>query len=276
MNETIPSGAIAVGIDGSERASAALDWAIDQATLEHRALTLVHATNAHVAPHSPLDEAADRVAHRSPGLVVHHVVRAAEPEQLLTELAADAAMVVVGSHGRGPIRSRLMGSVGLALTKHAPCPVVVHRPWHPGRVRTGVLVGVDDSDRSPLVVEAAYRLASQRQLPLRVVHCLAPSMTVATGAYGWVPPATLPQPEYENAALAEVVSGMSEKYPDVHVRTEVLTGSPTAMLAGHSSRADALVLGRHHGGVATTLLLGSVTTEVVERAHCPVLVVPLD
>ena len=41
-------------------------------------------------------------------------------------------------------------------------------------------------------------------------------------------------------------------------------------------RADLLVVGNHHGGVAASILLGSVSTEVVEHAHCPVAIVPVE
>lgn len=273
MNQTSPRGTVVVGIDGSQRATSALSWAIDQAVLEHRALTLAHASPSHVAPQTALDVAAAWSARRAPGLEVHRVVRTADPEELLRTLGRTAAMVVVGSHGRGPVRSRLLGSVGLGLAKHPPCPVVVHRPWHPGRVHTGVLVGVDGSPRSLDVVEVGYRMAAQRHLPLRVVHCALEPVTALTAASGWVPPAT--DPEAERAALAEIVAGLAEKYPEVHARTEVLPGSPSAALVREGARSDALVLGQHHGGLGATLLSGSVTTEVVERASCPVVVVPV-
>ena len=57
-------------------------------------------------------------------------------------------MVVLGSRGRGPMRTLLLRSVGVAVTKHAECPVVVVRPGNRGLVRNGVLVGADGSEHS--------------------------------------------------------------------------------------------------------------------------------
>ena len=67
MNEIIPAGTIVVGIDGSERATVALNWATDQAVLEHRALTLAHAAASSVAPHSALEAASGVVRGAVPG-----------------------------------------------------------------------------------------------------------------------------------------------------------------------------------------------------------------
>ncbi|PRX60426.1 universal stress protein family protein [Nonomuraea fuscirosea] len=45
----------------------------------------------------------------------------------LTEASRRADLVVVGSHGRGPLGSALLGSVSRGTLHHAACPVAVVR-----------------------------------------------------------------------------------------------------------------------------------------------------
>jgi nucleotide-binding universal stress UspA family protein len=48
-----------------------------------------------------------------------------QPGSILVDLSEDAAMVVVGSHGRGGFTGMLLGSVGTAVVLAARTPVIV-------------------------------------------------------------------------------------------------------------------------------------------------------
>lgn len=295
MNELDrPAGTIVVGVDGSRQALRALAWAAEQAVAEHRQLTLAYAVtpldatwldaqggspageSAEPDPgrHPMLVEARELLARRCPDVEVHEVVRTCDPRELLLDLGADAAMLVVGSRGRGPVRTLLLGSVGVSLVRHPPCPVVVHRPGNPGIVRTGVVAGVDGTARSAPVLELGYRIAAQRDLPLTIVRGYPDDMGSVPGfrrADG-----SLSDLEGERLGMAEAVAGLGEKYPEVRAQTELVRGSADSVLAARSDRAHLVVMGAHHGGLPTELMFGSVTTDVVEHASCPVAVVPID
>ena len=49
------------------------------------------------------------------------------PAQVLLDAAAEAALLVVGSRGRGGFRGMLLGSVSRQVIARAACPVVVIR-----------------------------------------------------------------------------------------------------------------------------------------------------
>ena len=53
-----------------------------------------------------------------------------DPAESLLSLAAeeDAALIVVGSRGRGPLKAALLGSVSAALAARAACPVLIVPP----------------------------------------------------------------------------------------------------------------------------------------------------
>lgn len=80
--------------------------------------------------------------------------------------------------------------------------------------------------------------------------------------------------EEERLLLAETISGMREKYPDVPVTTELALGLVDDCMVKMAERMNLVVVGSHHGGAASELLFGSVPATVVEHATCPVAVVP--
>ncbi len=286
------AGSIVVGVDGSPSAQRALDWASGQAVAEHLPLTLLHTVGA-VTPawidravadppaaqelletqgQELLDLSRREVVRRAPELDVRTVFRIDDPREVLLEASRSATMLVVGSHGRGRIRRLLLGSVGVALVRHAQCPVVVHRPGHPGRVRLGVAVGADGGPESMPVLELAYRQASLHAQPLRVVHTYW-DFQAATAEY--VMPADPEEGTQERLLLAEAMAGMAEKYPDVHAEIEVLRGRPEEVLVTLADRMNLVVMGHHHGSRAAQVMFGSVAVAVVEHATCPVAVVPV-
>ncbi|RBY82590.1 universal stress protein [Geodermatophilus sp. TF02-6] len=65
---------------------------------------------------------------RAAAVRVHVTVGAGTPAEYLVRRAEGARLLVVGSRGRGGVRSTLLGSVALHCAVHAPCPVMVVRP----------------------------------------------------------------------------------------------------------------------------------------------------
>ncbi|MGD9527138.1 universal stress protein [Pseudonocardia sp.] len=135
---------VVVGVDGSAVSDAALEFAFDAAAARGVPLVAVHVRWDMALPSSTLPAGMDRQeaeAHgrevlascvarwsaKYPDVPVEQVVRSDLPAQALLERASGAQMVVVGSHGRGPVRRALLGSVSHALVHQAPCPVAVVR-----------------------------------------------------------------------------------------------------------------------------------------------------
>jgi nucleotide-binding universal stress UspA family protein len=286
-------GAVVVGVDESVFNGQALRWAAEQAHLEGRPLTLVNAsgpvsgalrdygtnavpgTSTNLRRHGEelLDRAGALVNQAAPGVEVGHLFEVTDPRTLLIELSGTAHLVVLGSRGRGPVRSHLLGSVGVAVVRHAACPVVVHRPGHPGRVTDGVTVALDATAESAPVLEFAFRHAALRRLPLRVIHYVYDVRSTLVGV-----PMTgdLSVTTQEHAlAVSESLAGLREEYPDVHLSVTTEPGVPQEELGARSRRAALLVVGSHHQSLIGRLLTGSVSTEVLQRVHCPVAVVPV-
>jgi nucleotide-binding universal stress UspA family protein len=221
-----------------------------------------------------LAAAALQVAARYPSVDVRTHEEVHDARQMLLDLSAQARTVVVGSRGRGPVRSLLLGSVSAAVARHARCPVVVVRPHDTDTDtdRRGVLVGADGTFASLPTVELAYRAASVRRLPLTVMHCVDDVLAQTTSTHL----VTTAGPDLDGArlALAESVAGMAEKYPDVQVRLEVCRGTAAYALSAAADTMDLLVVGRRLVGALSRLVTPDVSGYLVEHARTVVMVVP--
>jgi nucleotide-binding universal stress UspA family protein len=129
---------IVVGVDGSEHARQALDWAVTEAALRGGRCLLVRAHDVGLdflaVPHdSPLKVAAavldrDVAAARKRGCVAEGRVVVGSPARVLIDASDGADLLVVGTRGRGAVTGALLGSVSTACVHHARCPVVVVPP----------------------------------------------------------------------------------------------------------------------------------------------------
>jgi nucleotide-binding universal stress UspA family protein len=208
----------------------------------------------------------------APGVEIDAVLRVGDPREILLQLAEHASMIVLGSRGRGPVSSLLLGSVSVAVSRHAGCPLLVVRPRHDVTRLRGVLVGTDGTGRSAATLEAAFREASYHALPLTVVHCQWEALS-APG--GWRA-ATPSDPFFDSARIrvAEVLAGLREKFPDVAVTRGIFAGHVDQCVADLSREYDVTVIGRHAKTLMERVGSLSLTTAIVEHACGPVLVVP--
>lgn len=138
---------------------------------------------------------------------------------------------------------------------------------------SGIVVGVDGSEHSVDALRWAAEEARLRQVPLRVVASFATPL-MSTGYEVAVPDAS-DLAAASNTMLSAAIDTVRNEgaLEGIDVITEVLEGHAGEQLIQISEHADLLVVGaRGHGGFLG-LLMGSVTTYVVNHAVCPVVVV---
>lgn len=142
----------------------------------------------------------------------------------------------------------------------------------------GIVVGVDGSSHSHQALSWAMHEAALRHQPLTVITVCPSAARPATATFWGLP--TLPDggfnQEHARQAVQEGVdkatSETAETAPEVTV--EVAAGEPTEELVRASRDADMLVVGSRGTSGFTRLLLGSVSSQVVHHAACPVVVIP--
>ncbi|WP_222269882.1 universal stress protein [Modestobacter marinus] len=204
------------------------------------------------------------------------VVSVGAAAQRLVHASADADLLVVGSRGRGAVRSALLGSVGLHCVTHAPCPVVVVHPAPTGRPGR-VLVGVDGSEGSRAALAAAVREAAWRGAEVDVVTSSGTTDHWADVSAGSISSVEV-RLDLKRGAEAMVEDVLAEHRARSdgaapRVRVVVAEGPAADVLVRWSSDAELLVVGsRGHGGFRG-LLLGSVALACAMRGSGPVMVV---
>jgi nucleotide-binding universal stress UspA family protein len=136
-------GVIVVGVDGSEGAGHALDFAIKEAAVRGSRLRMVSAWEippsvlaSVVASKEFYEEfrenaiavardAAARVAELEPSVEHEEVVVEGQAAKALLSNAGDAELLVVGRRGHGSFREMLLGSISRQVVVHAKCPLVI-------------------------------------------------------------------------------------------------------------------------------------------------------
>jgi nucleotide-binding universal stress UspA family protein len=133
---------VLVGVDGSAVADRALIWAADEADRHGVELWVVHgwrypylvAEHESSAARDLMQIDAARVLERSEelardrcGVEVHGLLVEQDPVTALLDSAADGDLIVIGSRGRGAVKSSLFGSTANSLLDRSALPVVVVR-----------------------------------------------------------------------------------------------------------------------------------------------------
>lgn len=144
------------------------------------------------------------------------------------------------------------------------------------RAMPGIVVGVNGSPNSEHALDWAIRQAAALHAPITVVAV----HEVAKSYWGGIPvigPADEPLLEKLHQAAEEMTqraaSRLSGSGP-ASVTVHAVSGAVVKELVDASQDADMVVVGARGGGSLTRLLMGSVSSEVVQHSACPVVIVP--
>jgi len=280
---------IAVGVDGSDRGWAALEWAREAAESPGTSVTICSARPSR-GPVQPIADMASMELF-DPVLARHvHAVRdrlgghrvtvelpVGDPAGALLELADRADLLVLG--GSAPAQRGLRSTVVTRVASRTHTPLVVVRPIprHPeSRLFAGhVVVGVDGTSGSRRAIRFAFEYAHRQHMPLAAVHvATAPpddfwfDETMLETHFG-----TVPAPM---AQLAAGIDPVAQDFRDVPVKRVVCPGRPVQALRRAAGGAHLLVLGRRSRGLGPTSRFGSVAHAFALDADCFVATVLCD
>ncbi len=132
---------VVVGVDSSNAASGALDWAVDEANLHGADILIVHAWERPIgnvrsmrtddlrrADASCALDIAVRSCKRRTLQSVEGTLREGDAATVLVAMTTGTDLLVVGSRGRSGFTTMLFGSLALSVMDNADCPAVVVHP----------------------------------------------------------------------------------------------------------------------------------------------------
>ena len=190
----------------------------------------------------------------------------------------DADLIVMGTHGRSGLSRLRLGSVAEAVTRAAPCPVLLVRTeadldgWRLRRVLAAVDPGdLDTADPDPgdpdLVPAQAQRAADLAASFGAHLDLLAVAERSPDRGY--------PSLRRCAANLLSITVRLARR-PSAPARVDYIVrqGDPVDAIVAEAERteADLVVVGTRRRGLRR-LVLGSVAEGVARRSPCPVLVV---
>ena len=274
MKQRNPNGRVVVGVDDSLQTLEVVRYALDLAHEHHYDLTLAHTWSfpwaagyfgADDVEAMRLDakEVVTSVLNELniPDGMHVDVVTAREPViPFLRKLSESARLLVIGRHDYWSERA-LDGGVSSALATKAACPVVtVPSRCSVAAVGSGpVVICLDGISAATESLRFAFDLADRGGRTLLVLHAVGPH----TGRKAI---------DADRRDIAEVTAGWQEQYPSVPVMHSLAVDDRSEAIIAASAGASMVVLGSPHRRSWSWLY--SLARSILNRVHCPLVVVP--
>lgn len=195
-------------------------------------------------------------------------------EIIRTSRSLGVDLIVLGRHGRRPVRDMFIGTTAQRVVRKGDVPVLVVNlePTHPYH---RPLIALDLEDSSRRVVDLALRVIGRDVKVVEAVHAFhVPFEGFVTPTYSardrseW-------RRSYQETALTRLTTLLTP-YRNIGVRWKTLVrqGDPRSVVLAAAARrkADVIVVGSHGRSGIAHALLGSVAEWIITAATCDVLV----
>jgi nucleotide-binding universal stress UspA family protein len=271
MSNADSPGPVVVGIDGSDAAIGAAQWAVKEAIHQDVPLRLVYVIQTTDGPTASADTypAEEKYAERSLRAVRLAVETTGLPVKIDTAVLCEdvdsaliaesngATLVCVGSAGIGRVANMVLGSTAAILAEQAQCPVAIIRHTKNETLpKAGfIAVVVDDKPGPGQVMQWAMEEAHARR---------APVLALRVGHWGHF--------EIDDERFYRRLDAWLRRYPDVQVEVAAPRLSLARYLEGYIGAVQLVVIGAEDVN-RVPALVGPQGLPILAHADCSVLVV---
>lgn len=268
---TSPAGEWVIGLDSSDHARRALDWAVAHAPGRANRLTLL--TAGHVVVDEQvawLDEAAAH-ARSAASVPVTTVVEDRTASAALLDRATNADLLVVGTRGHGGFNRLVLGSTSSQCASHATTPTVVVGTRAPTPARD-LTVAFDGSRHGRAALRWAVRFAGDGARVHVVGVWDATPLAVGADTFFFPEAMGLARDRFDELVDETIRSTAVAGAPTIN--REFRQGRPRTELQSMSRSCDLMIVGARGHGTVGSAILGSVSSWLLHHAEAPVVVVP--
>ena len=280
---------IIVGVDRSDNAARAAQWAAREAVSRGVPLTVVHALHLPTDAALPLEPpqyaekeresggkfvelVARNLRDEYPGLEIGTELSDLSAARTLNTLSLESALVVTGTRGHGGFAGMLLGSVSRKLAAHTHSPLVVVRGYESADTLDEVVLGVEPG-QSAEAIRYAFDAAQRHGAVLHAVRAWSPRPTYAapTGPY------FVELEEFqdrERKAVEELLEPFRTAFPTVKIEITAVRGNPVPVLVETARDTRLIVVGAHRHHAPLSVGAGYVVEGLLAHSPTPVAVVP--
>jgi nucleotide-binding universal stress UspA family protein len=303
---------ILVPLDGSPFGEHALPWALKIARRSGAAVTLLYVytplaavymegavlmdetleTDIKAQMQHYLDAVLSRVRSAQPGVKVSaQLVEGDVAPAIIREAAGRADLVVMTTHGRGPLGRFWLGSVADELVRELQTPLLLVRPNQQPAVLTAepelkhILIPLDGSHLAEFIIKPALELGSLTGADYTLARMIRPVLPYETPgevtAMSAAVKSVLDRVEEVQAALTKeaeeylsrVAARLRAEGNRVETRVDLDQQPAHAIIHDAEEKGISLIALETHGRKGLSrLFLGSVADKVIRGAKTPVLV----
>lgn len=195
-----------------------------------------------------------------------------------------ADLIVMTTHGRGPLTRAWLGSVADGLARQAQAPLLLIRPPEPEDERSDnrpdltevppslrrVAIPLDGSPESETIVAPALQLLEPEDGQVTFVHVVPPTLVIGGHVFHL---SEERQGELREAARQRLGDVIERCQADARLELRVAHEPAAAILdAAEATGADFIAMATRARGGLSRLLFGSVTDKVLRAATLPLLI----